>query len=366
MKRAATFMLCSFLFASSLMAQDTSFSLAPLELVPTSILADEVPIAQQEEIQSIISSDIVREQLTNGRVERQVALDPQGNFVNHGSYTQFDRSGKVLLTGQYRMGVRIGVWTKNVTDRNAPVLKVYPFSNGKLPIKSTVEFVDGKMHGSWSIEDADNRVLSQIDFSHGVRSGKSVWLHPSGGVYRHCEYSNGHLDGPFIELDIKGKTVREIAFVSGKRTSSDVEYFKNRTKKAEYSVWITMISQSQDDFDSLTFYEPQASKETVRHGEFTVYHANGKPQMRGNYERGELSGPSESWYADGQRESLGEYSNGSQTGKWTWWHANGMRKAEAVFRDGQVDGEMLTWDETGNKTNKTQLAKHPVSDSILR
>lgn len=169
MKRAATFMLCSFLFASSLMAQDTSFSLAPLELVPTSILADEVPIAQQEEIQSIISSDIVREQLTNGRVERQVALDPQGNFVNHGSYTQFDRSGKVLLTGQYRMGVRIGVWTKNVTDRNAPVLKVYPFSNGKLPIKSTVEFVDGKMHGSWSIEDADNRVLSQIDFSHGVR-----------------------------------------------------------------------------------------------------------------------------------------------------------------------------------------------------
>lgn len=343
--------------------QDGSISLLPSDSAQEEVsillvnkrldrVLEDSPIAPIED-----SDDVVREQLANGRIERHVALDAHGNYVNDGPFKQYDAKGTLVVAGQYHKGVRIGVWTKYLTDRKAALLQAYPYSKAKLPLRETVEFVDGKMHGTWLIEDADNHVISQIELQAGVRSGKSVWLHPGGGALYHGEYTDGQLNGVFLELDAKGKTVRELEYQNGKHISKHAEYYPDKSKKAEYTVLIGSPSTTLDDFDSLTLAGSTAPAESMRHGEFVIFHTNGKLKARGNYEHGKLSGAYETWYDHGQRECFGYYADDQLQGKWSWWFANGMRQSVANYQNGDLVGEALAWNQDGQKvTIETQTA----------
>src|SRR5262245_42382882 len=55
--------------------------------------------------------EMVRERYPDGaiKIERQMTLDRDGNYVNHGGWKMFSTNGDVLAEGQYHFGQRVGV-----------------------------------------------------------------------------------------------------------------------------------------------------------------------------------------------------------------------------------------------------------------
>src|SRR5581483_3354642 len=46
------------------------------------------------------------------KIERQVIQDRAGNYVNHGTWSQWDERGRLMARGEYRFGQRHGQWVR--------------------------------------------------------------------------------------------------------------------------------------------------------------------------------------------------------------------------------------------------------------
>ncbi len=62
------------------------------------------------------NAETVTERYPNGniKIQRQVVKDAAENYVNQGTYTQYDLAGKVQKTGQFLNGKPQGKWTQTV------------------------------------------------------------------------------------------------------------------------------------------------------------------------------------------------------------------------------------------------------------
>ncbi|HVT29619.1 MAG TPA: hypothetical protein VHE81_16500, partial [Lacipirellulaceae bacterium] len=123
--------------------------------------------------------ELVRERYENGkvRIERQVTLDGNGNYVNHGVWKMYSPSGDVVAEGHYNFGKRDGLWTRWNGRNDSPTFRELPFTHFKAPFMSQATFVNGKMDGDWVITDANDRKVMVIPFTAGVRNGTvTTWL----------------------------------------------------------------------------------------------------------------------------------------------------------------------------------------------
>src|SRR6478735_10050670 len=100
--------------------------------------------------------ELVRERYLDGkvRIERQVTLNNDGNYVNHGAWKMYSEAGDVIAEGQYTFGERTGLWTRWNGRSNSPAMNEATFRNFKAPFMSQATFVNGKMDGDWVITDA--------------------------------------------------------------------------------------------------------------------------------------------------------------------------------------------------------------------
>src|SRR5947207_2649855 len=66
--------------------------------------------------------ELVRERYLDGkvRVERQVTLNNEGNYVNHGTWKMYSPTGDVVAEGQYNFGERNGMWTRWNARKDSP------------------------------------------------------------------------------------------------------------------------------------------------------------------------------------------------------------------------------------------------------
>ena len=66
--------------------------------------------------------ELVRERYLDGkvRIERQVTLNNDGNYVNHGAWKMYSPSGDVVAEGQYNFGERNGMWTRWNGRKDSP------------------------------------------------------------------------------------------------------------------------------------------------------------------------------------------------------------------------------------------------------
>jgi len=161
-------------------------------------------------------TESVRERFKNGmiKIEKNVTIDSDGNFVTHGLYTEWNEKGALVQTGNYKNGKLDGAWIKICQASQAKMFDSFPYNKFKAPFQSTVEFVDGEMNGVWSITDANDRVVNNISLEEGLRHGSAVWNLPSGLSVYESEYENGVLNGKFIEKDLTGKVVKQMDLVA--------------------------------------------------------------------------------------------------------------------------------------------------------
>ena len=151
--------------------------------------------------------EVVKERYPNGavRIERCVILDPDKNYVNHGSWKMYSATGSVIAEGQYDMGRRIGLWTRYIGRNESPVFNEQPYKNFKAPFISMANFENGLIDGEWLIEDVDKKKVVQISFKDGERHGPAIASTKS--ATGHLLGAAGGLEAIFTVLALRDQAI---------------------------------------------------------------------------------------------------------------------------------------------------------------
>lgn len=345
-------------------------------------------------IQSYDEVEVIRERYPDGkvRIERQVALDANGNYVNHGPWKQFSPSEVVVAEGQYDMGKRVGNWTRWLGKNDSKIFGQAPFNRFKPPFASQVTFTDGLMDGEWLVVDSDNKKMLQVSLSGGKRNGMVITYMPNGKPHRQASFDHGVPVGDVLEADAKSGELKRVAtYIDGRRIATKTTHFernnRNRNHKAEEMkkseemfLAATTVQKTADNFWNVTLAEYESQGKDLRHGPSKLWFESGKRQVEGYYQQDKRNGTFTYWYANGQVAATGEFVEDKPNDVWVWWHENGQKAAVGKYDDGKLVDDWRWWSEDGklalektyNGTEKTastpkdvlELGRSPSDKSV--
>ena len=304
--------------------------------------------------------ELIRERFPNGsiRIEREVTQDAEGNYINHGSWKQFDERGTLVSEGHYQRGERHGTWNRwyrSATE--CDLLQKLPHQQFAAPFISQAGFENGKLNGKWVIYDSKQRKITEWQFLGGNRDGKSVWYFANGHKMREIDYRDGEMEGPFNEWNAEGRQTVKENYQGGRRSAAKTDYYTNKQKKSEgMYLHSKEVVQTPDDWASakVATYVKQGKDE--KNGLWVQWYENGQKQMQGEYRNDLQVGKFSWWYANGQIALDGSYDNGKQTGKWIWWHQNGQKSTQGEYVDGTPTGRWRWWDTNGRVHETADLS----------
>ena len=318
--------------------------------------------------------EMVRERYSDGsiHIERQMTLDRDGNYVNHGGWKMLATSGDVLAEGQYHFGRRVGQWTRWHGKNDSPLFNEVPFKQFKAPFMSQVTFTDGVMDGEWIIVDANDRKCSQVSLKAGQRHGLAITWLPNGSTYRQATYENGLPVGDLLEIDRKtSKVERTATFVEGRKVVNKMDFYYGTKQKKSETLYLgpATTQQAADEFWNVRFAKYASEGKDLRHGLAKAWYPNGKLEFEGTYQYGKKSGTFTFWHENGQVAATGDYRDDQPEGQWVWWHDNGQKSAYGRYEDGLLIGEWRWWNEAGKLTKQhiydgTESASTETDDTI--
>lgn len=310
-------------------------------------------------------AELVRQRFANGKVhiERWVAESPEGDFVNHGTYTEFNAKGETVVTGEFRMGRRDGAWSKQLPLAVAQQLTNSIDRGFAPPFLSKAEFAQGSLTGDWTLADSRGNLVFVLSFENGKRNGTSSYFNSRGEVIRTITYIDNLADGPAKIALRKDQPPKDIQFSEGMMMDTAEEFYpqvrgKQRVLKTQEEVLVpTPINLESHDWENnIIKYRKYETADRVRHGRSITFYPNGQRESEGQYEQGNRTGTFVWWYSNGQQKTIGEYKNDETQGRWTWWHENGMREARADFVNGVRKSALSVWDQNGRLVKRTPAA----------
>lgn len=300
-----------------------------------------------------INTSIVVERYSNGRTktERQVALDADGNFVNHGDFRAFNEEGRLIGAGTFRFGKREGDWAREFHTKESQVISENVTDGFVGPFTSTAKFKDGKLNGEWTITDSKNRPVVSWQFAEDERHGKSTWFNADGSTRKQLEYDKGQITASLIATGSKNELAPVAEYVGGRELVREISrYTKDRKVKSDgLMLKPREVAATRIDWWNGTIETQVVSKEGNRdkHGEWRFWHENGQLEMQGTYDGGREQGRFTWWHENGQRKSEGDYVAGKMQGPWQTWYPNGSRCSAGQFADGERHGIWMSWHDNG-------------------
>jgi antitoxin component YwqK of YwqJK toxin-antitoxin module len=198
--------------------------------VKTDISSQAAPAKSRHTVDPVINMgkvETVTDRYPNGKVklEREVGFDAKGNYVNQGSYKQFDLDGQVSKAGDFLNGKQNGKWMQRFAKNDGYLFS--PGQDGEFqgPFASEATFLDGQLHGIWTIKDGNGQNIVEWSFERGVRNGIWTWWHPNGNKRLEATYTSGTLNGHVQEWDRDGKLISQDTYVDGKRLVKIVGWY---------------------------------------------------------------------------------------------------------------------------------------------
>ncbi len=314
--------------------------------------------AKMEPSQPVIGSEVFVERYEDGKVkiEREVALDDAGNYVNHGPWRMWNQDGKLVAEGSFEYGKRTSIWTRWYDRNDSPLLSQQPFRRFDAPFLSQTHFENDTMDGEWSIFDAQQRRCCQLSIHEGKRHGMSIFWLPDGTVLQQSMFEKGVPTGDVLDLDGNtGKLTQSKHYLKGREMiTKKVSYRRMKQLKLEGNFLApTSVQSSPDDFWNLQFakYEPQGDE--LRHGTWQEWYPTGQLKMSGRYDHDKMVGQFSYWHSNGQKAAEGEYLANKHHGTWVWWHQNGQKSVTGSFDKGLLVDDWRWWAENGRLTKQT-------------
>lgn len=368
--------MCRLPFSHRLVVGSVPLTLVAIGLATTALAEEQSPLSMPQNYAAVAdaSSDapayhtdlgvmgeveLVRERYPDGaiHIERQVALDRDGNYVNHGTWKMFSTKGNLLAEGQFHFGQRVGVWTRWLGRNDSPIFSEFPFNQFKAPYMSQVNFTDGEMDGEWIITDANDRKISQVSLKMGQRHGLAITWLPNGKVARQIGYDYSVPTGDLLEFSKKtGQLERAATFVDGREliTHTTQYYGKREPQKKTEIMYLGAVTteKSADDFWHARLAKYEAEGKELRHGTAKAWYPSGRSEFEGMYQFGKKTGVFTYWHENGQVAATGEYRDDQQIGDWVWWHENGQKMAIGKYQDGKLVGQWRWWNDAGKLTKQ--------------
>jgi antitoxin component YwqK of YwqJK toxin-antitoxin module len=303
--------------------------------------------------------EVIRERYPDGKVkiERQVTLDADGNYVNHGPWRLYSPNEVIVAEGQYDMGQRVGSWTRWLGKNDSKVFGEYPLNRFKPPFASQAMFSNGQMDGEWLVVDADNNKMMQISLTAGQRNGLVITYLPNGKVYQQASYDHGVPVGDVLQADNKTGELKRIAtYLDGRRIVTKTAHYKrtNRSRRGdelkkseEMFLAATTVQKTPDSFWNVTLAEYESQGTDLHHGPSKMWFESGQVQVEGFYQQDKRSGTFTYWYANGQIAATGEFVDDLPNDVWVWWHENGQKAAVGKYDAGKLVDDWRWWNEDG-------------------
>ncbi len=285
----------------------------------------------------------------NPMLRKEVALDADGNYHNHGRWEVLDRKQQRRASGQFREGKMVGAWYRWHEANEGGIFAEKPFNLFKGPFRSVAAFSGGKLDGTWAIFDSSGLKIFEIQYREGVRDGTATWLYPDQGNMRRANFVEGKLDGRLLEWDEQDKLVREEEYRSGRRVIRQSTWYRPEFKSSENSYLDgTLEFDGDDDWWKASPAPMRQTGERVQHGPANVWYPNRQPKMKGQYDEGNRVGRFVWWHENGLKQGEGVFVDGEKTGHWTWWHDSGRKSIEGRFEDDAEVGVWTWWNEDGS------------------
>ena len=301
--------------------------------------------------------ELVRERYPDGkvRIDRQVTLNGDGNYVNHGAWKQYSITGDVIAEGQYNFGQRVGMWTRWIGRNDAALLGEFPYKQFKAPFMSQANFTGGKMDGDWTVTDANERKVFAVTLKAGERNGTATTWLPNGTIYSQITYDQSVPVGDMLEVNPKtGELVKAASFDHGRKVVTKTDYFPRGKQMKSQITYLAAksVEKSKDDFWSMKLAQYGTEGNDIRHGAAKTWYANGQQEQDGFYTNDKKAGTFTYWHPNGQVSCTGEYHEGLAEGTWIWWHENGQKSAVGKYENGKLVGDWRWWDEQGKLTKQ--------------
>jgi antitoxin component YwqK of YwqJK toxin-antitoxin module len=303
----------------------------------------------------------VNDRYPNGKikVEREVGTDSKGNYVNQGSYKAFDPDGAVMMTGEFLNGRQNGKWMQKFAKDDGHLFSPDGDAEFTGPFTSEATFLDGQLHGQWTIKDASGQNIIEWSFENGVRNGIWTWWHNNGKKRLEATYRSGQLNGDVQEWDNEEKLVSKNTYIDGKLLVKVTGWYTIGQKHYEgyYLKSDDMPETTYDWWKSMvnTGATPNPTAD-LKHGSWVSWYRNGAKQTEAQYDHDARIGKFKWWYENGQPEAEGDYEAGKRIGAWITWHPNGLKESQGDFKDDKLISKWIHWDEDG----KLVEAKDPT------
>jgi antitoxin component YwqK of YwqJK toxin-antitoxin module len=345
--------------------RNTSSGLSKVPIIDLTTIAatkQEVP-SEAKALDGV--TELVREYYASGAVklEREVVRKHDGSFVSQGVFRQFDEQGTLLCEGTNEQGQPVGIWKRYYAANHAPLFATSPYKDFAEPFTSQASFSKGQIHGKWTITDAKQRKVSEIDFIGGQRHGTATWFYPQGKLLLQASFDRGRVHGDVMKWEQDSSLLGKESFINGCKLALKEEYHDNQHKRSEvFYLQAPLVVTTPDDFHTATLATFERRGQDEKFGAFRVWHANGQLARQGEYRHNLPVGKFTWFYANGQKQMEGTYVDGKQEGRWTWWHQNGMRQIAGDYRDGVAHGKWQWWDEDGKLAKTSDLSAARVAN----
>jgi antitoxin component YwqK of YwqJK toxin-antitoxin module len=304
-------------------------------------------------------TEMVQERYPNGslHIAREVTQDGQGNFINHGSWKEWSLQGELIGEGEYKKGVRHGVWRRVLNVKDSPLFTTAPYNQYKGPYVSEANLENGRLEGMWTVADATGRKISEIPFTAGVRNGMASWYHSNGRKMQQINFREGVTIDEILTWRPDGSLAAKEEFLDGRKLEIKTDtYAQNRRKSQGGFLSPRMVVTKEDDWWNCRLATFTAEGQPDRHGAWTAWHPNGQPQVEGRFKVGKPEGEFTWYYSNGQKSAEGSYRNGERHGVWNWWHDNGLKSSSGEFIDGKPAGHWTWWNPDGKVAQKADFA----------
>ena len=171
-------------------------------------------------------------------------------------------------------------------------------------------------------------VKQETQYRNGLENGVEEWWHQSGNRAGRCSYSNGEMDGVFIQWfdDVESRVELQVNYKNGRRNGIETIWYPNGQERS-----------------LVNFHDG------LRNGEAKGWYENGKLEWRAVWRNDSMHGEHKEWYQSGGVKFHVNYRDDQKTGMETVWFESGVKSRETSWDKGLETGLRTEWYPSGDK-----------------
>lgn len=306
------------------------------------------------------NGELATERYPNGnvKIERQVTRDANANYINQGTYKAYDLDGKVQKTGEFVDGKQQGKWTQSFAKDDGHLFSADHDTEFSGPFVSEATFIDGQLHGAWTIKNQTGRSIVAWNFDNGVRDGKWTWWYPNGEKRLEATFHDGKLDGDVLEYNQDGRQAAKDTYIDGMHLTKTVGWYVLGQKHFE-GYHLRACGMPEPTYDwwkgTVVTASVKSAEKDLQHGAWIEWYQSGNKKTEAQYDHGVAIGRFTWWYENGQKKAEVDYRAGVLGGTWVTWHPNGLKESQAEFREGELADQWMHWDADGKLVEMRQF-----------